>query len=80
MGKISFLGCVLAVGFWVGCGQDNTISEASLQNAQKVAAHIWQLEHFVEGRFKRGVVIDTEVTLMFGLEGDVGAVIFKVRL
>jgi len=72
MGKVSFLWCVLVLGFGVGCGQDNTISEASLQQTQKVAAHIWQLEHFVEGRFNRGVVTDTEVTLTFGLEGDVG--------
>ncbi len=70
MGKIGFLGCVLAVVFFGGCGKDKAVSEALLQS--QVSAHIWALEYFVEGRFRRGVVTDTEVTLLFRLVGDVG--------
>lgn len=72
MGKISVLSCVLAVVFVVGCGSDHSVSDASLQSAERVSAHIWQLEHFVDGRFRFGVLNDTEVTLAFSLVGDVG--------
>jgi len=72
MGKRYFLPSVLVVVFLTGCGKDQTVSEASLQGAERVSAHIWQLEHFVEGRFRQGVVNDTEVTLAFSLVGDVG--------
>jgi heat shock protein HslJ len=70
MGKRGFLWCVLVVVFLMGCGKDKTVSEALLQS--QVAAHIWELEYFVEGRFRRGVATDTEVTLLFSLVGDVG--------
>ena len=72
MGKISMFLGVLAVVFVMGCGQDKVTSGASLQGAEQVSAHIWQLEHFVEGRFRAGVLQDTEVTLLFSLVGDVG--------
>lgn len=70
MGKRCFLPGVLVVVFLIGCGNDKVVSDAFLQS--QVSAYIWQLEHFVAGRFRSGVVTDTEVTLAFSLVGDVG--------